>query len=567
MLSTHVVFAGRTNPPLGLHKTPSSPRSPGTPQSPASTLNSPRSLQDACQHHDYKTFYELLRKKSTDVNETDEQGFTPLMRAVEKGECAMVQRLLKEGASLQSRFPQTQDTLLHRALNNQDIATAGLLAQKGSPMNAHDAAGNTPLMLAAGKRLKPLATKFIDLTTDLNHRNQQGMDILSLCVQNGWTEAVKKLLNKGVSTQNPQLPSLMAQQAAQENIPLVKLLLKAGIPTERAKTELSHLLANAETLKDPELLPLLLKAHLNVNQMNEDGKTPLYLALERYHKICAQPGKQKQLETQHCLRVITQLLAQNADPNRANWDGKTPLKLALDSKFFEATYKLLKSGAETEGFQEPLGQMLLQRIKKNRIKDALKLLDAGADPRKFSRNYSRVAFSKLLLSPKSLSNMETLQLILDLGANPNYRHKKTGNTPLLKAVRESNASAALMLLNRGADPNASNQKGETPFTQAFQKNNFAIYYPLLKAGADPCPQVDNQAFFKQLFAAKSPSSEGQAETETAQGTPTLDHKGSSQRFDLKALWPLKLHWSEDTRDFLKALSQPVRTTNSAAEQS
>jgi len=60
---------------------------------------------------------------------------------------------------------------------------------------------------------------------------------------------------------------------------------------------------------------------------------------------------------------------------------------------------------------------------------------------------------------------QTVAVLIDLGADPNATDKN-GTTPLLRAIRNRNAAAVETLLDRGADFRATNKRGSTAFQLA-----------------------------------------------------------------------------------------------------
>jgi hypothetical protein len=55
---------------------------------------------------------------------------------------------------------------------------------------------------------------------------------------------------------------------------------------------------------------------------------------------------------------------------------------------------------------------------------------------------------------------QTVSVLIELGADPNATDKN-GTTPLLRAIRNRNAAAVEALLDGGADPRAKNKRGST----------------------------------------------------------------------------------------------------------
>jgi ankyrin repeat protein len=75
-----------------------------------------------------------------------------------------------------------------------------------------------------------------------------------------------------------------------------------------------------------------------------------------------------------------------------------------------------------------------------------------------------------------------LPILLIHGAAAN-RKDPDGVTPLIRAVRNSDAETAGMLLGHGADPNLTDPAGWTPLHHACTRANPGVVERLLAAGA------------------------------------------------------------------------------------
>ena len=74
--------------------------------------------------------------------------------------------------------------------------------------------------------------------------------------------------------------------------------------------------------------------------------------------------------------------------------------------------------------------------------------------------------------------------MLAAGANANTRSKRTGDTPLDIAISFSTSKVTQILLDAGADVNASDEGGITPLLGAAMHGNPELIQILLDAGAD-----------------------------------------------------------------------------------
>jgi ankyrin repeat protein len=91
--------------------------------------------------------------------------------------------------------------------------------------------------------------------------------------------------------------------------------------------------------------------------------------------------------------------------------------------------------------------------------------------------------------------------LLRSGANPNLASTRTGDTPLIAAVRVGYAEAIDWLIGLKVKVDATNRMGETPLIIAVQQRNRAAVAKLLAAGANP-DKADSAAGYSARDYAK-----------------------------------------------------------------
>lgn len=91
--------------------------------------------------------------------------------------------------------------------------------------------------------------------------------------------------------------------------------------------------------------------------------------------------------------------------------------------------------------------------------------------------------------------------LLRAGANPNLASTRTGDTPLIAAVRAGYADAITWLIGLKVKVDATNRMGETPLIVAVQQRNRAAVAELLAAGANP-DKADSAAGYSARDYAK-----------------------------------------------------------------
>jgi ankyrin repeat protein len=103
-----------------------------------------------------KAVTELLIANGLDVNAMsmasgETKGATPLHAAAGKGNIEAAEVLIRNGAELEARLSENQNTPLHLAVRNNQKAAVALLIDEGADVNAKTRYGETPLDLGISK--------------------------------------------------------------------------------------------------------------------------------------------------------------------------------------------------------------------------------------------------------------------------------------------------------------------------------------------------------------------------------------------------------------------------------
>jgi len=232
----------------------------------------------------------------------------------------------------------------------------------------------------------------------------------------------------------------LMQAAAIGSSAALKILLDAGANVNaRNGLEITALIYGAS---DPEKVKLLVAAGADVNAKSKIGRTALIVA-------AGHPGGTE---------TVRLLLSKGADSKAKDGGGSTALIEAARANEIEAVRTLLGQPVE---------------------------IDAG----------DRLGFTALLYAA-SHGNAAAVKLLLDKGANPNACYDRTNMvrngpialtnlTPLMMAPLSSPETVQL-LIDAGANVNARDGRGMTPlmFASATDRPNLATLRMLLKAGAD-----------------------------------------------------------------------------------
>ena len=100
-----------------------------------------------------------------------------------------------------------------------------------------------------------------------------------------------------------------------------------------------------------------------------------------------------------------------------------------------------------------------------------------------------------LFKAAQYGNLETVNDLLEEGANPNATRDYYGETPLFIASQNGRIGVVKVLLEKGAHPNKAGVNGATPLLAATQYGHIEIVKVLLEKKADPNTKF---IFFKDV---------------------------------------------------------------------
>lgn len=243
-------------------------------------------------------------------------------------------------------------------------------------------------------------------------------------------------------------------------------------------------LVDAARNKDPQTVRALLKQRADVNAKGHDGATALLWAAhwndvataEALLGAGADPNVANDLHMTPLSRACTnanaalveRLLAAGANPNTAIATGETPIITCSGTGSAAAVRSLIARGADVNAKEPSQNQTALMWAASEGHPEVVKaLVEHGAD----LQARTKKGFSALHFAARE-GDIETARLLLDAGMDINIRSQaatgagraggpsyeasiSAGSTPLLVATVRAQVPLALFLLERGADPNAT----------------------------------------------------------------------------------------------------------------
>ncbi len=280
-----------------------------------------------------------LLDRGANVNETDNDGATPLMLSAEGNaylpyNLPLVQLLIDARASIEAHDSRGL-TALHHAVYAGKTDVVRLLIDSGALLNKKTNDGKTPLFYAVEYGKMPSLELLIARHAQIDVPDAQGDTPLMIA-----------------SEGNAYMPN---------NTPMVEALLAAGAKVDTLDPHGRSALHRASAEPKPEAVRVLLEHHAKVNLRASDGSTPLIQAVTYARTI-----------------VVQVLINHGADVNLADSNDMTPLMIAAEKSAYIKDpahfIKLLLEHGAKRGLKDSGGRTALQHASESKNVEAVALL-------------------------------------------------------------------------------------------------------------------------------------------------------------------------------------------------
>ena len=408
----------------------------------------------------------------------------PLIDAAARGDTAAVRQLLRDGADVNEAQGDGM-TALHWAAETGNRALAEMLVYAGANLEAGTRIGQyTPLHVASGKGHAGIVRVLVEAGANAQARtSNSGVLPLHLAAASGSVEAVQTLIDAGADVNSRegawgQTPLIFA--ASRNRVAAVAALLDAG-----ANASLTSNAVDTEDMEEADKAAEKRISEFLADFKAKEGGGPnwepqpsqVQAAIEASREIqrkwpdvpdpscddVVEGGDEKDDATNKCASAVTY-----------NADGEPVYDYQEDEDDGEPKPKTYGQLVDGWGGLTPLHHAIRQ------------------------------------------GHRETVELLLERGADINQQSAGDGTSPLLMAAVNGQFDLALMLIENGADPNLASSANTTPLFAVLERQwaprasyahptehqqqdstHLDVMQALLQAGADPNVRLKSRLWFME----------------------------------------------------------------------
>jgi uncharacterized protein len=377
-----------------------------------------------------------------------------LIHAVRSGDEPATRALLRQHHNLNQPLPDGS-TLLAWAVESQNGELVRLLLDRGAKASGIGEISVAPLFIACQYGDPTILAALLNAHADVSATRAEGITPLSVCAGNA--------------------PP-----------PILERMIAAGSPVDQSDAAGQTPLMRAAAAGRVDNMRLLLAHGAQVNRQTAKGFTPLFFALKS-----------------HVPDAPLALLEHGADPDYVGPDGTSVVQLAMYQKDYAFAARMIGRHADLGAFDRNGNQLLHAAVLANQPALVQLLLAKGADanaltgPSKVkmrfevnfkSGEYEAPAKPPLLLAAES-GNVQVMQLLVDGGANPQFR-LPDGTNVVLAAAAGGKLEALRFALRLVPDPNTATNDGDTPLHVLLATGSGPELGPMMKLLAEHGARTD-----------------------------------------------------------------------------
>ena len=440
------------------------------------------------------------------IDAARKDGTNALLRACKTGQSETVRFLLETGADVNIAKPNGNSCLHEAVYGHCSSETLHKIIQKGVNVNDVNNKSETALIVACYKaQAEPVK---LLLENGVNPNISDDYDYTSLhaavygcCTNVTLQDIITHEVHLNDQNNNGETAVMLACLYRQQDS--VRVLLEAGsgpnIPNDNGDTCLHAVVMRGCSKK---IIQALIDHGADVNATSRKHETALLGAcfMKNEHAINtllnagADPNIADDTYGDTCLHmavvqgcsieVVQTIIDHGADVNATNKEHKTALLIACVKKTKLAIINiLLNAGSDLNIVDDTYGDTYLHMaiIHRCSVEVIQAIIDHGADLNATDKEHKTA-----LLSACVSKHEHAINIRLNAGSYLNIADNTFGDTCLHTAVREGcSIEVVQVMIDHGADVNATNKAHETALLLACVKENEHAINVLLNAGTDP----------------------------------------------------------------------------------
>lgn len=400
----------------------------------------------ACNGHEGIVSLLLARGFSADAGGSSgiRQVERPLALAVRKGHVDVVKLLLQGGARLDAVGEGVWCSILELAILYQQDAVVQMLLERGVDIETTDYWDRTALCYAASLGHHNIIQLLLDHGASTEATDNSGMTALHKAAENGLLAATQGLLQGGAN---------VAARDAGHSTPLhyaasagmVRLLMSSGAKVNVTNSICDTPLHEAARARREDAMLALLDNGANYLAENVENDTALTL-----------------LDGSDLENVVRALLERGADEGDQG-SGRTPLHWAVIYTEMRLQRRFAALSEDERRTRATIKHLYRSEHEKLIMKELQNGCNIDSHDRRGGATPLHLAIRRWMMLPGV--ERQSALVLLNKGANPNLQDA-SGNTPLHLSAAGGHVRAARLLLKRGASADVRNDAGKTPLRVA-----------------------------------------------------------------------------------------------------
>ena len=404
---------------------------------------------------------EIIRQKNFNKDEVTENGYTPLMIAIEIKSKEIALELINSGMSKPSTVSSDEnDTALILACSNELQTVASALIQTGeSKPETQNKSGNTALIYASYNKMGNIVSELISTgQSNPGAVNDEGNTALTTACMEGFFRIAINIIksgqsNPGHANEDGDTALLYSCSNAMTDVALELIKTGESKPEAQNESRSTALIYATKNNMEEIVSELINTGQSNPGAVDEHGNTALITAcMQKYDKIA--------------LNIIK---SGQSNPGHVNENGDTALIYACGNKLTDVALELIKTGESKPGVVGEKGfTSLLYSCYKKMSEVAIELIKTGESNPEFQE--ASTGLTALIVTCLNGMPDVALELIKSGESNPSAETNK-GVTALMFACLRELSNVAIELLKTGeSNPQAVSTRGETALETATTNN-------------------------------------------------------------------------------------------------